>query len=278
MESLRSRQRRGSGAAALELLDRDPVDVVVTDLIMAPMNGLGLIQRVIQNHPSIPVIIMTSLGNDTLAVQALRLGAASYVAKRRLAADLNMTVKHVPSLRTSRALQFDAKSLVTRTETVFVLDNDLDQIQGLIGYLQESITRNSEGGKQRMSSISFPEAERLRINMALYEAMLNAYRHGNLEVDSAIETDAAMEVCNVRRHEPPYKFRNIIVETRLTATDATYVIRDEGRGFDVAAHILDEDESLDDRTGRGIALMQMIMDEMRYNQKGNEVTLVKRLN
>jgi CheY-like chemotaxis protein/anti-sigma regulatory factor (Ser/Thr protein kinase) len=266
-----------NGASALELMDDHPVDLVVTDLIMAPMNGLGLIQQVLQHHPTVPVIIMTSLSNDTLAVQALRLGAASYVAKRRLAADLKETVEHVLALRTSRAREFDAKSLITRAETVFVLDNDVEQIQSLIGHLQESITRPSTGGKQRMARISFSEAERLRINMALHEAMLNAYRHGNLEVNSTLDNDAAMDVCNVRRHEPPYKFRNIVVETRLTATEATYVIRDEGQGFDASAHLLSEDDSLDDRPGRGIALMQMIMDELHYNNKGNEVTLIKRL-
>ncbi len=265
------------GASAIEVLNAEEIDLVVTDLLMAPMNGLGLIQHMLAEHPGIPVIIMTSLGNDILAVKALKAGAASYVAKRRLAMDLTETVRQVLTLRAAKLTTLCPKSFITRSVTSYELGNDVDQIQALIGHLQDSVNRDDFAvGRDRMASISFSEAERLRLNMALYEAMLNGMRHGNLEIDPDLDTEAAMEVAQVRRDEPPYKFRNLRVEVTLTAEEAVYVVRDEGKGFNASEHLFDENDSLEGRPGRGIALMQTIMDEVRYNTRGNEVTLTKR--
>ena len=62
-----------------------------------------------------------------------------------------------------------------------------------------------------------------------------------------------------------------------TRTEATYVIRDEGRGFDPAA-LSDptSPQNLDRLTGRGLFLIRTFMDEVRHNDVGNEITLVKR--
>jgi anti-sigma regulatory factor (Ser/Thr protein kinase) len=57
---------------------------------------------------------------------------------------------------------------------------------------------------------------------------------------------------------------------------AAVVVRDEGPGFD-PARIPDptDPDNLERLTGRGILLMRTFMDEIRYNDAGNEVTMVK---
>ena len=56
-----------------------------------------------------------------------------------------------------------------------------------------------------------------------------------------------------------------------------FVIEDEGRGFDVSQWQNDRRlSSTEPSYGRGIVLMRSIMDEVTYNDTGNQVTLVKR--
>lgn len=83
------------GKAALERLELDVPDLVVTDIHMPEMNGLEFVKAAKVQYPMIPVVLMTAQGSEELAVEALKLGAASYVSKRRLGEDLVSTVTHV---------------------------------------------------------------------------------------------------------------------------------------------------------------------------------------
>ena len=62
-----------------------------------------------------------------------------------------------------------------------------------------------------------------------------------------------------------------------TPTEARYVIRDEGPGFDLNRVPDPTDMSnLERISGRGLLLINTFMDEVRHNKAGNEITMVKR--
>jgi CheY-like chemotaxis protein len=67
----------GQGLEALSAIQRDPPDVVLTDLQMPEMNGLELVQAIRQQYPFLPVVLMTAHGSEEIATQALQRGAAS---------------------------------------------------------------------------------------------------------------------------------------------------------------------------------------------------------
>src|SRR5688572_5277872 len=69
----------GDGREALEQVAAHPPDAVVTDLQMPELDGLGLVTAIARDHPLVPVVVVTSQGSETAAVQALQAGAASYV-------------------------------------------------------------------------------------------------------------------------------------------------------------------------------------------------------
>src|ERR1700688_4812396 len=85
------------GKDALAQIELHLPDVVVTDMMMPNMNGLELVSAVKEQYPLIPIILMTSLGSEEVAVQALQNGAASYVPKRVLASELLEIVDRVLS-------------------------------------------------------------------------------------------------------------------------------------------------------------------------------------
>ncbi|OQX63883.1 MAG: two-component system response regulator [Desulfococcus sp. 4484_242] len=71
----------GQGEAALDFLARNYVDIMLVDYKMPGMNGIELLERVKRINPEIDVIMMTAYGTVETAVQAMKAGAADYIAK-----------------------------------------------------------------------------------------------------------------------------------------------------------------------------------------------------
>ncbi len=81
------------GAAGLELLKRERVDILITDIRMPQMNGVDLLREAKRIAPDIVSIVMTAFATTDTAVEALRLGAADYVTKSKdTAAELRVRV------------------------------------------------------------------------------------------------------------------------------------------------------------------------------------------
>lgn len=73
----------GDGIAALALLRDQPFDLVLLDLIMPRMGGIQVLEAVKQDPrtQSIPIIVLTNLGEESTIEQAVALGAVDYLIK-----------------------------------------------------------------------------------------------------------------------------------------------------------------------------------------------------
>ncbi len=80
------------GTAALDILERERVGLVVTDWQMAPMDGLTLLGRIRDEYPNLPAILMTAHGTIENAVDVMRNGAADYLVKPFAAEELKSIV------------------------------------------------------------------------------------------------------------------------------------------------------------------------------------------
>ncbi|HZV54869.1 MAG TPA: sigma-54 dependent transcriptional regulator [Rhodocyclaceae bacterium] len=69
------------GREALDLLGREHFNMVVSDLRMAPMDGLQLLGEIRVRHPTLPVLLMTAFGDVDKAVAAMRGGACDFMLK-----------------------------------------------------------------------------------------------------------------------------------------------------------------------------------------------------
>ncbi|MDO9529536.1 MAG: sigma-54 dependent transcriptional regulator [Syntrophales bacterium] len=70
-----------NGLKALDILATSDVAVIVTDLKMPGLDGMGLLEKTVRDYPSIPVIIITAHGTIDTAVDALKKGAFDYITK-----------------------------------------------------------------------------------------------------------------------------------------------------------------------------------------------------
>jgi two-component system, NtrC family, response regulator AtoC len=67
--------------AALELVSSTDFDTVVTDITMRGKSGLELCQRLVENYPELPVIVVTAFGSLERAIATLRAGAFDFLTK-----------------------------------------------------------------------------------------------------------------------------------------------------------------------------------------------------
>ena len=74
-------QLASDGEAALAMVEKGGIDVLVTDLVMPKLDGLALLRLVVDAYPDLPVIMITAHGTIDSAVEALKLGAFDYITK-----------------------------------------------------------------------------------------------------------------------------------------------------------------------------------------------------
>ena len=70
-----------NGKSALTEIEKYLPDIVLTDLKMDEIDGIGLTRKIKQKYPSLPVIIMTAYGSISSAVDAIKSGGYDYITK-----------------------------------------------------------------------------------------------------------------------------------------------------------------------------------------------------
>jgi anti-sigma regulatory factor (Ser/Thr protein kinase) len=132
------------------------------------------------------------------------------------------------------------------TELVLELPNDLRQIEHAVEYVMQRCAACQTHGRKL----------RLNFRVSLTEALSNAMLYGN-------ERDPEKRV----------RVEVIVGEREIQAR-----VTDEGSGFDPGV-IPDptSPDNLEKSGGRGLFLMRELMDEVHYNERGNQVTLILRL-
>ncbi len=70
-----------SGTEALNILGSEVIDLVLTDVKMPGMSGIQLLEKIKENHPDLPVIVMTAYGSVEKAVEAMHKGAYTFILK-----------------------------------------------------------------------------------------------------------------------------------------------------------------------------------------------------
>ncbi|MDR0998515.1 MAG: ATP-binding protein [Treponema sp.] len=123
--------------------------------------------------------------------------------------------------------------------------------------------------------------KKMHLQLALGELIVNAVEHGNCgisydEKTSALERGVSVvELVAERCRDPAIRARKVEFLWDIGRYITTFVIRDEGPGFDVWAHLEKiAKQNMMSLHGRGIRMAQMFSAELKYNEKGNEVTMV----
>ena len=134
----------------------------------------------------------------------------------------------------------------TERDLVLELPTDVHSIEYVVEYVMSRYQTCSDHAKRF----------NLNFRVGLTEALSNAMLYGN-------------------RDDPS---KRVLVEVTLLEGGMQATVKDQGSGFDPAS-VPDPTtpENLTKASGRGLFLMRELLDEVSYNDRGNEVTLVLRL-
>lgn len=131
-----------NGVRALERLGEVTYDIVLTDLSMPLLNGLGLLRQIRDRYPSTDAIMITAFGSIDTAKQALKLGAFDYLTKPLELDDLERTVQTCLEMRELRRLRHERETLsemVSLMELSRTISSRLDvgtQVTEFVGQLR----------------------------------------------------------------------------------------------------------------------------------------------
>ncbi len=228
---------------ALEILKKERYELILTDVRMPEMDGITFLKEVKKDNAEIPIIVVTGFATIEMTREALQAGAYNFITKPFEIENVLTIVKKGLQVKSEIVRNKEVASF-TKCE----LDIEIPSRENLLGGVVYSILEQA-----RLMSFS-PRVIATEILITLDEAITNACKHGN-------------------RSDPEKK---ITVRARVDDKKLDITIKDEGEGFDPNKLINPlSPEGLERNCGRGVFLMNTYMDEVVFNDKGNEVRLVK---
>jgi len=248
-------------------------DLVISDINMEGMDGFEVIRKVKAIAPHLPVVLMTGQASVDYAIRAMRMGASNLFMKPLAMRDLVQSVFHLVDLhRDFRMAEDGLRGLVNERRHFLFRSDELD-VPSLLRHLTDRLVPMGFASPANIDVIA----------MAIHEALANALEHGNLELDSSMKGDLFVaedpytKLREARMADPRYAERLIEVRLALDTERFELEISDEGPGFDASRLTLPPlGSDLAPHFGRGLPLIQMVMDEVHFNEKGNQVRLVLR--
>lgn len=233
-----------NGREALEVLHEHTCHLVITDLRMPQLDGMQLLLAIKELNPRLPVIFISGYGDTETVVAVLKAGAENFLPKPLDLRKLHQAVQQTLALSCIQP-QAQAVTASVRQVTYLEAPSHPDHIRHLLHQLALSAV-----------AVGFANGDLPGgLKLALAEALTNAMEHGN-----RWDTD-----------------KTVTLEAEVSCDELRVTVQDQGPGFDYRA-LGDptQSEQLLAERGRGVFIMHAVMDEVRYNAQGNQVTLIKR--
>ncbi|MBU1924278.1 MAG: response regulator [Candidatus Omnitrophica bacterium] len=232
-----------SAKEALVMLEKEKFDLVITDVKMPEMDGIEFLKVAKSNDPEIPIVVLTGFATIDMTKEALQNGAYNFITKPFEAENIIGIVKKGLKLKKEIVRNKEVTSFAKCT-----FDIEIPSRSDLLGGVMFCII-----GQLKLLNFN-PRIISTEILMALDEALTNAAKHGN-------------------KYDPQKK---IFVHTQVDKEKIELLIKDEGEGFN-PDKLVDplSSEGMERGCGRGVFLMKNYMDEVAFNDTGNEVKMVK---
>lgn len=258
-------------ALGLTTFDMTQPDIVIMDLFLPDQEGMTLVKQIRERRPTCPVVLLIDAGHDDSTMEGLRAGALDYmqqpIQEEAFAQVLQRAIHSLPA-------SVDDAPGVERLEYVLVMGPDPNYVESTVTWLIQG------------TAMGLMEARQLHLRAALQELVMNAVEHGCLELRyrdkiEAMAKDQYDALIQQRRQDVRFRDRRVTIRAIYDKRQQTltYQIADDGKGFNWKSrgNLRLDACPTGDASGRGIFLTQSFFPDLRYNDKGNEVTFTVRL-
>ena len=130
----------GNGMEALSILEKEPMDLVVTDVRMPGLSGMEALRAIKELNPEIVVLIMTAFGSIDQAVQAVKDGAYDYINKPFKIDEMLLTIEkaleerylrhEVSTLRQELRTRYHFENLIGKSRAMQDVFGLIEQVAG----------------------------------------------------------------------------------------------------------------------------------------------------
>jgi len=166
----------GNGRAALEHLQKNSLDLVLSDMVMPEMDGLKLLQWLRGHDQDVPIIMVTAMHDLSTALEAIRRGAYDYILKPfekdQLFLSVRRALEHRRLVLENRNYQRNLEKLVE--ERTAQLRKALSQLEQSYDYTLEALggaldlkDAETEGHCQRVTAFTISIAKAMKVDPAL---------------------------------------------------------------------------------------------------------------
>jgi len=120
------------GERGLALLEETGADLVITDLKMARMDGIQVLQHVRERHPGVEVLVITAYGTIERAVEAMKLGAADFITKPFSSEEFGVKVDRLLQERAERQ-RLQRENVALRVENTYLREEAEARYGAIVG-------------------------------------------------------------------------------------------------------------------------------------------------
>src|SRR6201988_4403518 len=167
-------QQASSGMEALALLNSgEQFELMLSDLMMADLDGIGLLERTKEKFPDMPVVMVTAVHDISVALAAIRNGAYDYLLKpferEQLLATVGRALENRRLKVENRTYQTNLESLVeARTDqlqaTVANLERSYDMTLEALGDALDLKDAETEGHSRRVTAFTIAIAKNMQLS------------------------------------------------------------------------------------------------------------------
>src|SRR6056297_1896340 len=229
----------GDGRQAVQAMGNKDYDAIVSDLNMPVMDGKQLVQHLVADAITVPVIVVTARGSESLAVDALALGATNFVPKNSMHTLLVPVVQQSLAFRRANERMRPLRGELKSPEFYFKIVSDTQSVVPVAEYLVKSLAGAGCGTPN----------DRYRIATATASAIYNAIRYGNYQSD---DEDFGQQT---DQQDPAYQLA-VRIKVSVATSDTRISVSHEGAGSLTRAHPAPgTPESFEVEQCRGLMLM-----------------------
>jgi DNA-binding response OmpR family regulator len=263
------------GESALELAaEKENYALIICNITLPQMSGFEFLNSLTKVKPDTPIIIISGHTEFGFVQEALHLGAVAYLVKPYEKSELLKWVNNVMAHERediARDRLFDR--LITEKHEM-ILDTATLMKDNNCSRLACHFANRFIAGK------SPNRVWCIKIRLAVHEALRNSVEHGNLDLSSTSKPELISDeaenkyekLMKERLEDPKYAQRKIFFKFSRSTEKAELTIRDEGKGFDHRSMLKAQMDAVLAH-GRGLMMIRAGVDEMSYNEAGNEITL-----
>ena len=173
----------GNGRAALEYVEKNSLDLVLSDMVMPEMDGLKLLEWLRVHDQDIPVIMVTAMHDLSTALEAIRRGAYDYILKPFEKDQLFLSVRRALErrqlVRENRNYQRNLEELVKQRTTQLTgalsqLEQSYDDTLEALGGALDLKDAETEGHCQRVTAITISIAKAMQLDPILLPPIARA--------------------------------------------------------------------------------------------------------